>query len=474
MKDLIGPWESFLRLERLTSASDLFKARTVYVTAIVFFFVQLVNLVQITFAYGGWIIDQTLLVAAIALFVGSAFSLRYHKSFDFISVLWGGVILLGVGGTAIPANVGINSALLPVLVVGIVVVAILGSRRSLIIYCLSAVLLTVCLHLNAAEAELTLLSDPAYVALRNSQRTMQTLIAIVMAGTVLGLMAISMNRLFASLEKNLADARAAESAKMQFLADMSHELRTPLNGVLGMNQLLLRTELDDVQRRYAQIVDECGGGMILLIDDILDLSRLEANKITLTDTAFNPAKMLDSIISLHQANASAKGVDLFLTVEPGLPAMFMGDHGRLRQVIGNLINNAVKFTDDGYVAVSMRAQTMQDGRWWLNFFVQDSGIGITPDRQVGIFERFEQAQDGQTNTVRGSGLGLAICRELIDLFGGDISVISEPGKGSLFCVAFPLVAVELEKTTSKITSKRIPKCVGDEAQITPPFVQRAR
>lgn len=476
MKDLIAPWEAFLRLERLTSASDLFKARTVYVASIAFCFVQLVNLTQMYLAYGGWILDHTLLATAMALFVGSALSLRYHANFDFFSVLWGSIILLGVGGTAIPANVGINSALLPVLVVGIVIVAILGSRRSLIIYCLSAGLLTVCLHVNAAEADTTLLSDPAYVALRNSQRTMQTLIAIILAGSVVGLVANSMNRLFASLEQSLADARAAEAAKTQFLADMSHELRTPLNGVLGMNQLLLRTELNDVQRKYAQIVDECGSGMILVIDDILDLSRLEADKVALTSTAFNPAKMLDSIISLHQANASAKDIDLYLTVEPGLPAMFMGDHGRLRQVMGNLINNAIKFTDQGYVAVSMRAQNMQDGRWCLNFFVQDSGIGITPDRQAGIFKRFEQAQDGQKNTVRGSGLGLAICRELVELFGGEISVSSEPGKGSLFCVAFPLMAVDLDEAAPELSQEMTLATVrppAKEAQPRPASVQRA-
>lgn len=460
MKTIIGRWEEFLRLERLTSASDLFKARTVYVSAFAFFFVQLANLIQMYLAYGGWILDHTLLVLAIALLSGSAISLRYHANFDFFSVFWGSIILLGVGGSAIPVNVGINSALLPVLVVGIVIVAILGSRRSLLIYCLSAILLTMCLHLNAAEADATLLFDPAYVALRNSQRTMQTIIAIVMAGMVLGLMATSMNRLFASLEHNLANARAAEAAKTQFLADMSHELRTPLNGVLGMNQLLLRTELNDVQHKYAKIVEECGSGMILLIDDILDLSRLEASKITLTSTAFNPGKMLESIIALHQANAGAKDIDLYLTVEPGLPAMFMGDHGRLRQIMGNLVNNAIKFTDEGYVAVSMRGQNMYDGRWCLNFFVQDSGIGITPDRQAGVFKRFEQAQDGQKNTVRGSGLGLAICRELVDLFGGEISVTSKPGQGSLFCVAFALVAVDLEDTAPEIAAEITAKVAG--------------
>jgi len=448
MKDMIARWEAYLRLDRLTSVSDLFKARTIYVTAVAFFVTQMFNAVQMYFVYGGWILDHTLLVISVVLLSGSALTLRYQANFDFFSVLWGSMILLAVGGTAIPANVGINSALIPVLVAGIMIVALLGTRRSLLIYCACAALLVVSLHINASQADIAVLSDPAYVALRNTQRSMQAIIAIAMVGAVMGSLTLSLNDLFGSLESNLADARAAEAAKTQFLADMSHELRTPLNGVLGMNQLLLRTDLDETQHNYAKIIEDCGAGMISVIDDVLDLSRLEAERITLTSTPFNPAKMLDSLMSLHQANARAKGINLHLNIEPGLPAMFRGDHGRLRQVIGNLLSNAVKFTDTGYVAMAMRGQDLKDGRWWLNFFVQDSGIGITPERQSRVFDRFEQAQDGQTNTVRGSGLGLSICRELTDLFGGEISVTSEPGKGSQFCVAIPLMAVETDMQTA--------------------------
>ncbi|MEM9600437.1 MAG: ATP-binding protein, partial [Pseudomonadota bacterium] len=310
--------------------------------------------------------------------------------------------------------------------------------------CLSAGLLTIALHLNAGEADVSVLSDPDYIALRNMQRSMQTGIAIVMVGSVMAMLSVTLNNLFRSLERNVAEARAAEAAKTQFLADMSHELRTPLNGVLGMNQLLMRSELTDEQRRYTGIIDDCGTGMIMVIDDVLDLSRLEASRITLKPTPFNPARMLDSVIALHQANARAKGLTLHLRIEPGLPPLYMGDHGRLRQIIGNLISNAVKFTDTGHVAVSLRGRPGEGDRWWLNFFIQDTGIGITPERQSRVFERFEQAQDGQTNTVRGSGLGLAICRELTDLFGGQISVSSEPGQGSTFCVMLPMDAIEVE------------------------------
>lgn len=462
MRDLIRRWEAALRLERLDTASKLFKARTVYVTGLAFSAIQLLNLWQMYIVYGGWIADHSMLVIAIGLFGGSALSLRRHANFDAISVIWGTVILCGVAGSALPSNLGINSALLPQLVAGIVIVALLGTRRSLAIYCVSAVALTVCLHLNAGDADPTLVSNPDYVAERNIQRTMQTLIAIGLVGPVMGLLTVTQTRLFRSLERSLAEARAAEAAKTQFLADMSHELRTPLNGVLGMNQLLLRGELSDTQRGYAQIVADCGSGMINVIDDILDLSRLEAKRITLKPTAFDPARMLDSVIALHQANARSKSLELRLHVEPGLPGMVLGDHGRLRQIVGNLISNAVKFTDEGSVTVSLRGRPMDgrrmgEERWWMNIFVQDTGIGITPDRQARIFQRFEQAQDGQTNTVRGSGLGLAICRELTELFGGEVSVTSRPGEGSLFCVALPLQAVRVEEADDAEQTPGLPE-----------------
>lgn len=452
MKDMIARWEAFLRLERLTTASDLFKARAVYVVGIAFFIVQIVNGLQMYYVYGGWILDHTLLAIAVVLLCGSALTLRYQANFDFFSVLWGSTILIGIAGASIPSGVGINSALLPLLVAGILIVSLLGSKRSLLIYCLTASLLVIALHLNAGEADLAVLSDPDYVALRNIQRTMQAGVAIVLVGSVMGVLTFSLNNLFQSLEKNVADARAAEAAKTQFLADMSHELRTPLNGVLGMNKLLLRTELDVTQRQYAKIVEDSGKSMIALIDDILDLSRLETDRLKLKMEPFYPSHLLNSLLRLYEGNAEAKGVSLDLHIEEGLPDRFVGDPSRLRQIVGNLVNNSVKFTDEGFVRVILRGKPMKNGYWWLNLFVQDSGIGITADRKREIFERYEQAQDGQKNTVRGSGLGLAICRELTELFGGEISVTSKPGEGSCFCVAFPMQAVDVDDTDVSVNS----------------------
>lgn len=463
MKDWITRWEAFLRLERLGSVSALFKARTVYVTAMVFTLTQAVNAGQMYIAYEGWDLDHALLAVAIAIFWLCTLSLRKFANFDFISVLWGTVILLGVGASAIVSGVGINSALLPSMVAGVMIVALLGTVRSLIIYCVSALLLTLCMHLTSSQADLAIISDPAYIALRNSQRTMQTVIAVGLVGIVMALLTLNLNTLFKRLENSLQKSRAAEASRMQFLADMSHELRTPLNGVLGMNQLLLRTDLDETQRNYAQIVDESGSGMITVIDDILDLARLESDGIVLKSTDFNPAKMLDSVMALHQANAAAKGLNLSLMVESGLPDLFTGDHGRLRQIMSNLISNAVKFTDTGHVAVSLRGQPLSQGCWWLNFFVEDSGIGIPKDRQAGVFDRYEQAQDGQTNIVRGSGLGLAISRELTELMGGEINVVSEPAVGCRFCVAIPLTKVTPKTTRAGGDPKLAPDVNGAQS-----------
>ncbi|MGB6229711.1 MAG: ATP-binding protein [Litorimonas sp.] len=436
--DLIEWWEGVLRLDRLESASDQFRARVVYITSAIFFVLQIVNGVQMYVAYGGWILDHTLLMVAVIMLTGLMATLRWHANFDMFAFVWGSVMLMGILGTALPQNIGINSALLPNMVGGIVLIAMLSSLRSLMLYSACMLLMILALHINAGGSDPSILSDPAYIAERNMQRTVQATIVVVMIASIMGLLTFSLTSLFSSLERSRDAAKAVSAAKTQFLADMSHELRTPLNGVLGMNQLILRSELDDTQRHYAEIIHDCGAGMIAVIDDVLDLSRLEGGKVDLRPTPFNPAKMLEAIVALHQANASAKDVQLHLNVQPGLPDLFVGDHGRLRQIVGNLVSNAVKFTDEGFVALSLRGEPMADGRWWLNLFVQDSGIGITPARQARIFERFEQAEDGQTNTVRGSGLGLAICKELTSLFGGEIGVRSAPGQGSTFCVAIPL------------------------------------
>lgn len=227
-------------------------------------------------------------------------------------------------------------------------------------------------------------------------------------------------------------AEMANQAKSEFLANMSHEIRTPINGILGMTDIALSTDLDTEQQEYLQIVKTSADSLLTIVNDILDFSKIEARKLILENVPFDLGHLLADLVKSAGYRLAGKNLAIQLHSAPDLPAWVMGDPVRLRQVLQNLLENAIKFTGEGTITISTLVENASETEVLLRFAVTDTGIGIPQNMQRAIFEAFSQADTSSTRRFGGTGLGLTICSQLVSLMRGRIWVTSEPGKGSTF------------------------------------------
>jgi signal transduction histidine kinase/CheY-like chemotaxis protein len=257
-----------------------------------------------------------------------------------------------------------------------------------------------------------------------------------------------------ALDKARQAAETASKTKSKFLANMSHEIRTPLNGILGIVEILRRTDLTAVQQQYVETLQDSGQALCHLLNNLLDLRKMEESKLELDINTFDLEALLISIAHAMIGASREKQLDLYLDIDPALPSTFKGDVGRLRQVFTNLMSNAIKFTEEGFVKLTLSGQ-IEGPQSQLVFKLEDSGIGISPENQLKIFESFTQGERSTGQIYGGSGLGLAICCQLLDVMNGDIQVSSQKNQGSTFTIKLSLPHINEQERSSPLAHQHV-------------------
>jgi signal transduction histidine kinase/ActR/RegA family two-component response regulator len=279
-----------------------------------------------------------------------------------------------------------------------------------------------------------------------------------------------------NLEKEKKKAEFANNAKSEFLSNMSHEIRTPLNGVLGTADLLLRSDLSKDDEEAVKIIVESGKSLLAIINDVLDISKIEAGKVQLDLSSVDLKDVIESVVSTFTATASSKGIQLSASIPSDMPLQVQVDDMRLRQILTNLISNAVKFTSQGEISLKLEYEDV-NGQHFFVFKVKDTGVGIEEDKLNMIFQRFKQEDGSITRVYGGTGLGLSICQELVELMNGYIYVDSKKGEGSVFSVKIPLEVTSKKKKNAQChehiqTKHKLKVLIAEDDLVNQKIVQK--
>ena len=426
--------ERALRIDRFETKSELMRARAVYMTGLAFLATQVINNTTMSYSYGRLTFDHAVSGVACVLVILCISTLRLSRNFQLYAGIYSVLIIAGTLSSALNQNTGINSALIPFFVLGVVLNGFICGWRATTAFGVVAWGVIWYLWWISSVYDYTPIFDVEKFADRNFQRAVQASLAIVLITMMAGFFSKNMHEAFSELEAGIVEAQNSDRAKTDFLATMSHELCTPMNGIIGMNDILEETDLDEDQKELTAIIRESGRDLQNIIGNVLLFSQLDAGRVSLDDTPFNIRSVVRAVAERYQGLVMQKGLTLQTFIADTVPEQLIGDDGRTTQIICSLVNNAVKFTDSGTIKIALHGGTDAQGHTVLLLSVTDTGIGIAEADQDRIFERFTQEDGSIKRRHGGTGLGLTVARGLAELMGGTVTVKSEPGKGSTFTV----------------------------------------
>lgn len=447
--------ERFLRIGDNLSEEDRLRARVIYYTSLGYIVLQSISLTSLMIFQNNVPFKRPLVLLSCMVFIGAILLLRFTKSKTIFGLFFGTMVIgiIFLAATKSPEALasfelggGIHAPILPALCFGAVLVTILGNRATTILFMIaSAILLAFLLQLSG-----NVTSDPQ-LQIIGKVRAVQLGIFVL----ALCLISMALSRLaysaLNSLETALSRAIRAEDTRKELLATMSHEIRTPLNGIISVSDLLSKHEHAETTNTYLNIISLSAGNLLEIVNESLGRARsdhlgdLDGVEISVRDEPFNPAEILQQTCDLFTALGEQKGLWIGTHGLESLPETLCGDAPHLRQVMNNLVGNAIKFTHKGGVRLGARRLASTGDEVVVQFFVQDTGVGIEDEALQQVFERFGQSASAQTTKKDGTGLGLAICDELVTAMGGTLDVQSSLGSGSTF--SFTLTLPEIESAT---------------------------
>ncbi|MEP4053304.1 MAG: ATP-binding protein [Litorimonas sp.] len=426
--------ERFLRIDRFTTKSELMRARAVYMMGLAFIATQVINMTTMSYSYGGLTFDHLISAVVCALVIVTIATLRFSSRFQLYAGAYSVLIIAGTLSSALNQNTGINSALIPFFVLGVVANGFICGWRATTAFGTVALAIIWGLWWVSSVYDYTPIFDVEKFADRNFQRAVQASLATVLITMMAGFFSKNMHEAFGDLEAGIAAAQNSDRAKTNFLATMSHELCTPMNGIIGMNDILEETDLDEDQKELTSIIRESGRDLQTIIGNVLLFSQLEAGRVSLDDSPFNIRKAISEATAPYKQAIDQKNLKLQKFVADSVPVELIGDKVRTVQILKALIDNAVKFTDQGTIRIEVHGGADAQGHTALLFSIADTGIGIAETHHERIFERFTQEDGSIKRRHGGTGLGLTLARDLAELMGGAVNVKSQLGKGSTFTV----------------------------------------